>query len=179
MAQFLTFDDIKRLNKDSFTRSIVEKAEKRGTAGATFLSYSTLDDEYLPTIIGILENHGTYVYIDKKDPSLPPTTNKETAAILRRNITLASKFVLFVTTNSKESTWIPWELGLADGEKTKSKIALFPAANSYYEQQWAEREYLGLYDRVVWGHFDGQNDEWLVLDYSQNSAIRLREWLRR
>jgi hypothetical protein len=179
LAQFLTFDDIKTLNRDNFTRSIVEKAEKREKSGAAFLSYSTLDDEYLPTIIGILENHGAYVYVDKKDPSLPPTTNKETAATLRRNIALASKFVLFVTPNSKESTWIPWELGLADGEKTKSKIALFPAAERVYEQQWAEQEYLGLYDRIVWGHFTDQKDEWLVLNHSENSAVSLGNWLRR
>lgn len=153
MALFLTFDDIKRFNRDNFGRSIVGKAEKRGPTAATFLSYSTLDDEHLPTVIGILENHGAFVYIDKKDPSLPPTTNKETAAILRRNIALASKFVLFVTPNSKESTWIPWELGLADGEKTRAKIALFPAANSAFDQQWAEQEYLGLYDRIAWGPF--------------------------
>ncbi len=178
MAKFLTYDAIRSFNKDKFARSIVEKAEQREKSGATFLSYSTLDDEFLPSIIGILENHGAFVYVDKKDPSLPPTTNSETAAILRRNITLSSKFVLFVTQNSKESNWIPWELGLADGEKTRSKVALFPAAEQGYDQQWSEQEYLGLYDRIVWSHFKDQGDEWLVLNHTENNAKSLVQWLR-
>lgn len=178
MAVFLTYNDIRSFNKDKFTRTLVEKAERREKSGATFLSYSSLDDEFLPTIIGILENHGAYVYVDKKDPSLPPTTSRETAAILRRNIALSSKFVLFVTPNSKESKWIPWELGLADGEKTKSKVALFPAAEREHQQQWSEQEYLGLYDRIVWGKFKDKDDEWLVLDHLENTAVSLGKWLR-
>ena len=178
MADFLTYEDIRSFNRDKFSRSIVESAQRRDKSGATFLSYSTLDDDFLPTIIGILENHGAYVYIDKKDPSLPPTTNRETANILRRNIELSSKFVLFVTPNSEASNWIPWELGLADGEKTNSKVALFPAANKSYDQEWSEREYLGLYDRIVWGHFKDKKHEWLVQDHTKNSAISLSSWLR-
>lgn len=178
MALFLTYDEIRSFNKEKFSRSIVESAQKREKRNATFLSYSSLDDEFLPSIIGILENHGANVYVDKKDTSLPPTTSRETALILRRNIALSSKFVLFVTPNSKESNWIPWELGLADGEKTKSKVALFPAADKSYDQKWSEQEYLGLYDRVVWGHFKDKKDEWLVEDYTKNTAVTLRSWLR-
>lgn len=178
MAEFLTYENIRSFNKDEFTRTLVEKAERREKSGATFLSYSSLDDEFLPTIIGILENHGAYVYVDKKDPSLPPATSRETAAILRRNIALSSKFVLFVTQNSNESRWIPWELGLADGEKTKSKVALFPAAERAHQQRWSEQEYLGLYDRIVWGNFTGKEKEWLVLDHAENTAVSLGKWLR-
>jgi hypothetical protein len=179
MADFLTYDHIRLFNKDKFLRSLVENAERRNKSGATFLSYSTLDDEFLPTIIGILEDHGASVYVDKKDSTLPPTTNRETAAILRSNIALSSKFVLFVTPNSKESSWIPWELGLADGEKTRSKIALFPAAEHSDEQQWSEQEYLGLYDRIVWGHFKDQKNDWLVVDHAAKTAVSLGRWLRR
>lgn len=178
MAEFLTYDNIRSFNKDKFTRTLVEKAEQRDKSGATFLSYSSLDDEFLPSIIGILENHGAYVYVDKKDPSLPTTTNYETADILRRNIALSSKFVLFVTPNSKESKWIPWELGLADGEKTKSKVALFPAAEKTYQQQWSEQEYLGLYDRIVWENFKDKEKEWLVLNFHKNTAVSLGTWLK-
>lgn len=122
MAQFLTFDAIRNSNSSDFSRKIVENAERRAVNGSTFLSYSSRDDEFLPSIIGVLENHGAFVYIDKKDSSLPHKPSRETAAILRKNVALSSKFVLFVTPNSKESNWIPWELGLADGEKTKSKV---------------------------------------------------------
>jgi hypothetical protein len=179
MRAFLTFNDIRYFNQRTFSRDLVDKAAKRDKSGSTFLSYSTQDDSLLPTIIGILQNHGAYVYIDKKDPSLPPTTSRETAEILRRNIALASKFVLLVTTNSGGSKWIPWELGLADGEKSNNKVALFPVAELYYNQSWSEQEYLGLYDRIIWGNFKYKENEWLVLNHTNNEAIRLRDWLRR
>ncbi|OOZ42905.1 toll/interleukin-1 receptor domain-containing protein [Solemya velum gill symbiont] len=178
MAEFITFDEIRYLNERSYSRLLIEKAEKQYKSGSTFLSYSTLDDEYLPTIIGILENHGASVYIDKKDPKLPQITDQSTAAILRENIALTSKFVLFVTPNSKESNWIPWELGLADGEKTNSKVALFPAAERKFDQHWAKQEYLGLYDQIVWGHFEDKQNEWLVLNHEKNTAVPLGHWIR-
>ena len=40
---------------------------------------------------------------------------------------------------------MPWELGVADGYKGLTKIALFPASDSSHEQAWASWEYLGLY----------------------------------
>jgi len=177
LASFLTFNNIRSTNEEKYSGNLVESANRHDKEDATFLSYSTQDNEFLPTIIGILENHGTSVYIDKKDPSLPPVTSQETAGTLRRNIALSSKLVLFVTPNSKDSCWNSWLLGLADSEKNASEIALFPAANKAYDQQWSEQEYLGLYDRIVWGHIKGKENEWLVLNTVENSAIGLRTWL--
>lgn len=56
--------------------NVRKRAEDRSPQGAIFLSHSSKDDDLLTGAIHILENHGASVYIDKKDPELPPYTNK-------------------------------------------------------------------------------------------------------
>lgn len=177
MASFITFNNIKSTNQKIYAGNSVEKANRHDKEGATFLSYSARDYEFLPSIIGILENHGTAVYVENNDPVLPPVSSQETAEILRRNITLSSSLVVFVTPESIKDHWHSWLLGLADAKKDTSKIALFPATDKAYDQKWCEQDHLGLYDRIVWGHIKGKGNEWLVLNTIENSAISLRSWL--
>ncbi|WP_315924128.1 toll/interleukin-1 receptor domain-containing protein [Mesorhizobium sp. SP-1A] len=156
-----------------------KSAEERSPQGATFLSHSSRDDDLVDGAILILENHGATVYLDKIDPELPPYTSKETAAKLKTRINQSRKFVLLATKNSKESKWVPWELGLADGYKGLGKIALFPAVDARYETSWTSWEYMGLYDRIVWGKLKGYEKEvWMVLDEVDNTATELSAWLR-
>lgn len=144
-----------------------------------FLSYSSKDKLYLPGVITLLENHGGAVYVDEGDSRLPQKPSKETAAILKDTIQRLKRFVLFVTTRSKDSTWIPWELGLGDAYKTLLNVALLPTAETSYQQDWAEQEYLGLYRRIVWGRIgDEQEPCWMVYDHIKNSAEKLSSWIR-
>lgn len=126
----------------------------------------------------MLENHGAAVYVDEIDPQMPPYTTKETAGILRERIHQTRRFVLLTSDNSKDSRWVPWELGIADGCKGYSRIALFPAADSASDQDWASWEYLGLYRRIAWGSLQGHSEPvWMVLDERTNTAEYLRDWL--
>ncbi len=86
---------------------------------------------------------------------------------------------MLASENSKESKWVPWELGLADGYKGTNKIALFPAVEETYKTAWTSWEYLGLYDRIVWGKLEGHDNKvWMVLDEAKNTAIELSSWLK-
>jgi len=179
MVQYATFDDLERFTRNlPDTNQVLAKAFNR-EGKTVFLSHSHKDNRYLPGVISVLENHGASVYVDVQDTSLPETPSLETAAILRNNLSACRKFIVFVTTESKDSKWIPWELGLGDGEKTMRNVALFPAAKQDNEKAWAEREYLALYDRIVWGQFKDQPFEWLVHHYQDNTATKLKEWLNR
>ena len=154
-------------------------AEERSPQGTTFLSHSSRDDDLVVGAIRILENHGATVYVDKVDPELPPYTDKQTAAKLKTRIEQARKFVLLATKNSKESKWVPWELGVADGYKGLGRIALFPAVETASETSWTSWEYMGLYDRIVWGNLQGHDKPvWMVLDETENTAQKLSAWLR-
>lgn len=157
-----------------------KRAEDRSPAGATFLSHSSNDKELVVGAIRVLEGHGATVYIDKKDPTLPPYTSKETARTLRQRIQESRKFVLLASKNSHESKWVPWELGIADGYKGVGQVVIFPALNEQYDRAWTRWEYLGLYDRIVWGdHQDYQKRIWMVLDEKANTATELSRWLSR
>lgn len=179
MPSFLTFSELDRFQK-SMT---FNESEMRLRAAAEnkniFLSYSSKDRLYLPGVITLLENHGGAVYVDEGDARLPKRPSKETAAILRDTIQRLKRFVLFVSLSSKDSTWIPWELGLGDAYKTLSNVAILPAAETSYNQEWAEQEYLGLYRRIVWGGLEGEHEQcWMVYDHIKNSAEKLSSWIR-
>jgi hypothetical protein len=179
MKSFVTYEELRSFNKNIEKQTILEKAMKTFVTQNTFLSYSSKDLEFVPAIIKILENHGTNVYIDRKDGRLSGVPNEETGRILKDSIKKCRRFVVFVTNNSKDSTWIPWELGLADGSKGSDYIALFPSAEKSYEQSWSEQEYLGIYQRIIWGNFANSDPEWLVYYHHNNTAVRLSEWLNK
>ena len=168
-ASELSFSEQENLKKSANSQSL---------DGATFLSHSSKDEDLVVGAMQVLKNHGARVYIDKIDPEMPPYTNHETAALLKRRISQTRRFVLLATENSKESNWVPWELGVADGYKGIGKIALFPASDTMYDKAWASWEYLGLYRRIVWGRLEGYSDSlWMVQNEKENTAIALRDWL--
>lgn len=160
--------------------SLRKRAEDRSPAGATFLSHSSQDKELLVGAIRVLEGAGATVYVDKKDPTLPPYTSKETASTLKTRIHQSRKFVLLASANSKESRWVPWELGIADQAKGLDRVAIFPAVERQADAAWTKWEYLGLYDRIVWGALKNEAEPgWLVLDERKNTASKLTVWLKR
>ena len=126
----------------------------------------------------VLENHGANVYIDEVDPEMPPYTTDETARILKSRIQKTRRFVLLTSKNSRDSRWVPWELGIADGYKSLSHIAIFPSADDPHDMDWAEWEYLGLYHRIVWGRLQGyEGNLWMVWDHKKNIGTELRKWI--
>lgn len=181
MVEYITKDALRRaavgpLNEQA---SAVRKAEGRSPKGATFLSHSTKDSSLLPGVIALLERHGAVVYVDKKDESLPPYTSRETAAILRDRIQQCRKFILLTTPNSKDSRWMPWELGLADGYKQPTATAILPSPERLEATSWAEQEYLGVYDRIVYGTLKSQPQPvFMVWNQKDNVATELAQWLQ-
>lgn len=179
MVDYITKSDlVRQVRGISEQASVVRKAETASPTGSTFLSHSSKDKDLLPGAIQILERHGATVYTDKKDESLPPYTSTETAEILKGRIHVSKKFVLLTTAQSKDSRWVPWELGLADGYKTVQNTAIFPSVDSQADTKWAEREYLGIYRRIVYGRLEGHpTDVFMVWNMATDKATELRKWL--
>lgn len=179
MPSYLTLNEAK-----SFAPSIEEqRTMKMATASKSdkdlFLSHSSKDNDIVPGVTVVLQNHGAKVYVDLGDDRLPEPPSVDTAQILRDAVRAMRRFVLIVSPKSKESIWIPWELGLADGQKFTAAVALFPVVETAAETRWAEREYLGLYRRVVWGRLQGFDKEvWMVYDHHTNTATHLRSWVQ-
>ena len=180
---FATFTDLRTFT-DNLTlneRAVLKSAAASRTARQkdTFLSHSSKDAEFLPGVIKLLENHGASVYCDFNDERMPENPNPETAAIIKQQIKESKRLVVFITINSKDSKWVPWELGIGDSELFQNNVALLPTASTSGDQSWARQEYLGLYRHIVWGDLQGVSKPiWMVYDYRQNSATKLSEWCR-
>ena len=179
MARYLTRDALLHragtiTEQASGTRRTASKPEQ----ATVFLSHSTADKDILPGVIQLLEEHGASVYIDKKDDSLPKYTSRETALTLKERIRQSKKFIVLTSVKSKQSRWVPWELGLADGYLSPTNTAILPAVERANDYQWAEQEYLGVYDRITFGLLgDREQPVHMVLNQEKNSAFELREWL--
>lgn len=179
MPSFATYANLREWGETPAAKAMLKVASHR-PGKTTFLSHSTDEDDLVPGAVHILENHGGKVYVDHRDPTLPETDCLAIAEHLRTVIAGCRKFVMLATPRSKDSKWIPWELGLGDGLRNNTNVALFPLAESAADQQWAEREYLGLYQRIVWGRLEGSDDPlWLVWNYRTNTAESLTKWLAR
>lgn len=174
MPNYATYSDLESIIAKSH-RSVTI-LEKSLANKSLFLSHSSKDRTLLPGVLSILEGHGASVYVDVLDDELP-SPSPEMSQRLKDAVGSCRRFVLFVTPNSKQSIWIPWELGLADGSKGLSSVALFPASPTALEVKWSEREYLGLYRRIVWGTLRGESQpSWLVWDHTKNTASKLSTW---
>ena len=174
-AQLRKFASQLPLNEQA---SLRRSAASRILSGSTFLSHSSKDEDLVVGATRVLEGHGGKVYIDEVDPNMPPYTTAHTAEVLKGRIKQSKRFVLLASANSKDSRWVPWELGIADGYRGIDSIALFPATEGSNEKGWASWEYLGLYRRIVWGDMEGVDKSlWMVLDEKKNTAIALSEWL--
>ncbi len=182
MVEYVSRDELISIGRKNLTenRARVLRAAARSPAHNTFLSHSSKDDEVIPVVVEILESHGATVYVDKKDSALGNLNPKEIASSLREKIASTRKFVTFASSNIRDSKWVPWEIGLADGYKRSANVAIFPAPDKAHDFRWTEQEYLGIYDRVVWGCLRGEErHKWLVWNHVANTATTLREWLER
>jgi hypothetical protein len=179
MADYITRDDLlRRAGAITEQASVIRRTASKSAKGSVFLSHSTADEDILPAVIQLLEEHGASVYIDKKDDSLPPYTNHQTALALKERIQQSKKFIVLTSVKSKESRWVPWELGLADGTLLPKNIAVLPAVDSSNDYEWSEREYLGVYDRIRFGRLQGHEQPvHKVSNLEMKTARELASWL--
>lgn len=177
--RYFNESDIKKYQKKIILENYdIKKVSLSSIKNNVFLSHSSQDIDKLESVISFLEGYGVKVYIDKTDNNLPRVTSIETAQILKDNINKSDKFIVLVSENSKNSKWIPWELGIADIAKSNPNIALLPAAENFPD--WTKQEYMGLYSKVSRGNLEGYAEEvWMVWDHKKNTAVELGKWLRR
>ena len=132
------------------------KHSEHGVQKATvFISHKHDDLEDLKGLLGFLEQeYGVKVYIDSRDPSMPPITSAETALNIRERIKGCDKFILLATNGAIESKWCNWELGYGDAQKFKKHIALFQMKpHNTSDNTYKGSEYMSIYPYIT--YFDG------------------------
>jgi len=135
-----------------------------------FLSHSHKDKELIQPAISFLRSHGVKIYVDWMDEGMPDTVSGETAKKLKDRIKQQRKFLVLVTENSKDSRWVPWELGYADSTKGMDHIAAFPVADN---SDFKHNEYLDIYPKIQL-----VNGTWWVWLQDPTKLVELPTWLR-
>jgi hypothetical protein len=111
---YLTYDNI---SAAAYQRvfSMNESFKFMSSNKKVFLSYRRKDEARIKSVVGFLIAQNVSIYVDYLDSTLPNPPDYTTAKILRERLKTCDKFILLATPNSKESYWMPWELGLGDG----------------------------------------------------------------
>ena len=135
-----------------------------------FLSHSHKDRDLIQPTLAFFRSHGVRIYVDWMDEGMPDVVSGETAKKLKERIQQQKKFVVLVTENSKDSRWVPWELGYADPTKGMDHIASFPVTESV---DFADNEYLKIYPKIQF-----VSDTWWVWLDDPSKLTTLVQWLR-
>lgn len=156
-------------------RSVANSAMQK-TAGAkatVFLSHSHYDVDLLHQARVFLGAQGVLIYVDWRDPSMPPVTTPATAELLKARITQCQKFVVLASSTALQSRWVSWELGFAAPVKTVTNIAILPVADE--NGTWEGSEYVGAYPRIA----AATGDKWIVVPVGEDHGVCLGNWLAR
>lgn len=132
---------------------IINEALKKNEQTA-FLSHSHKDMELVKRIQNFLKKNGWNVYVDWADNSMPVSTNSDTAKKIKDQIVKLDWFLFLATQNSMVSRWCPWEIGYADGVKSKGSIIIIPTTD--HDGKNHGNEYLGLYRSIQSGQLSEQ-----------------------
>ena len=142
-----------------------------------FLSHSSADDKFIPSVLRFFNRFEAPAYADDFDKRLPKPPTTATALTLKNEIKQCPRFVVLVSPNCRNSRWIPWELGLADGFKGIPPIALLPVTQEGIEEGWTKDEYFNLYPRIYCDGASSIDDSWKVLDPRDQKPWKLSTWL--
>lgn len=123
------------------------KSERSNAQVTIFLSHSHADRDIVYAFIQYLASFGINIYVDWQDSEMPRVTSVETARRIKDQIAANKLFMVFYTLNSKNSRWVPWELGVADQIKGYDYTYIVPVADDQ-QGQFNELEYLRIYKRI-------------------------------
>jgi len=166
---FLRRYDVTALSNSRY----ITEAKTAALKATVFLSHSSIDDEHVGRVVLFFREFEAVVYADNFDTTLPKPPNVATAEKLKDRIANTGRFVVLVSPNSRNSRWIPWEIGIADGNNGVAPIAILPITSEGAEDAWTVEEYFGLYPRIR----RLNDDSWAVTDPRDGKYWALKDWL--
>lgn len=174
----MDYDDIAEYARQPVREGLAKSASAPRVA-SVFLSHSWRDRAHLDGVIRFFGMLSAPVYVDELDGELPAAVSEETADVLATRIEQCPRLVVLVSPASRQSRWIPWELGLAHGLKGVARVATLPISDraSANEEEWTQNEYLGMYPRIRWATLKDKSKQWIVTDPRDGRSWRLSYWL--
>jgi hypothetical protein len=161
------------------SESLRKAASALSAASDLFLSHSSQDDKQLVNgAISILNQNGASVYADVLDPDAKHLSSDQFGAFFSRAIYDTERLVALTTTETASSQWVPWELGLAHGIHSATRVAVWPVKRQGEADAWAQQEYFLVYPRIEWVNIFGSY-QWGVRNPENGRYWRLSSWLSR
>lgn len=113
-----------------------------------FMSHSIKDAVIVLGLKRMIEAAGKTVYVDWiSDSSLDrDKVSGETAEKLRRRMKLCGSLLYVYSAHSRQSRWMPWELGYFDG--FNGNVAILPILPDNGTLDFENEEYLQIYPKV-------------------------------
>ncbi len=174
MAYFTTSKLLNYKNDPSVVRLAQKHSATRVAASMkVFLSHSHQDRDYVEAVRLLLESQGSGIYVDWQDGEMPAQTSWQTAASLKSKIKDLKKVVLLASENSKESKWVPWELGYGEGVNGLSSVAILAVLPDNVEL-WKGTEYVSAYPFIE----EDQRGP-IVRNPVDGTTQLLTDWLRK
>ncbi|MBP6437480.1 MAG: toll/interleukin-1 receptor domain-containing protein [Paludibacteraceae bacterium] len=118
-----------------------------------FLSHSFQDAETVYALYKYLKSFGWSVYVDWIEDSHLDRQNvtKSTSNLLKLQMARSRTLIYASSKASKDSKWMPWELGFFDGHKP-DRVAILPiVADQDKHQNYSGVEYLSIYPYIEMG----------------------------
>lgn len=179
----MSYYSLSRIQSDSNIQNPLQKNTNRKSLSyrsTIFLSHSHNDNDIVINVIEFLLTFGIYVYVDWLDPTMPHITSGKTALAIKERIVQCERFVVLLTENSKESKWVPWELGYADAKKDYQMIAVFPVKRYSFtkESEFDGLEYMQLYQKIEFGQLISTGEPSpVVIPPFETKGATLKQWL--
>ena len=110
-----------------------------------FISHARPDEQPVRGLARRLREWGFDVQVDFEETALRKPADRELAARLKKRFGTARVLLFALSSTSANSTWLPWQLGLAHG--VAATVVLWPLDDG---AKWTARtrEYLALYETL-------------------------------
>lgn len=137
-----------------------------------FLSHSHHDKILAKGLRNQFASLGIKLYVDWLDLTMPVITDRTTANKIKERINNCDHVLVLATKNALTSKWVPWEIGVADIQKTPSRISIIPVVDR--SGAFHGNEYLQLYRKIA----IKRDGSWTVLEPGKTNGMVFEEWLQ-
>lgn len=139
---------INRANATYSERVLFESASCKKKC--IFISHKS-EDKYAAKYVGdLLENAGLDIYLDSNDAGLQQATHEQNASEIvshiEKALTMSTNILVLVTEKTKESWWVPYEIGYAKKGKKDIASLLLKSVNDFPDYLKIEKTLRGLED---------------------------------
>lgn len=119
----------KGINKASLTYNTIYESSFSETEKCVFISHKSEDIEAAKALAEIITSRGIDVYLDINDSGLQSATRENNAQeivdCIERALSVSSHILVLVTNKTKQSWWVPYEIGYSKkGTKQIASILL-------------------------------------------------------